>query len=148
MKFGLSQFGQPRSVVFVNGRQVPFHSWSVQMNGYGAADTFTLEVPFRILSELTGQTDLANTPSTETALLTNPDILVEIYVGYPSNPNKYGASDLTRIMYGYMDTVDIYLQTDVTNEGYYAELTGRNQVAPFMDYESTNKYPNLTSSAI
>ncbi|UNO48053.1 phage late control D family protein [Alicyclobacillus acidoterrestris] len=132
----------------MNGVRVPFHTWSVDLNGYGAADSFTLDVPFRILSELAGTTELALTPDFESDLFANPDILVEIYVGYPDDPSSYNTSDLTRIMYGYMDTLDVYLSAQNTTEGYYAELQGRNQIAPFMDTDMTNKYPNLTSSAI
>jgi hypothetical protein len=147
MTIGTFQYSQPRSIVIVNGKHVPFLSWSVDLNGYGAADTFTVDLPFRILPHLQGTTDLAITPDQASALFTNPDILVEIYVGYPSNPNSYNENDLTQIMYGYMDSADLYLQGD-GSQGYYIELQGRNQVAPFMDTQTTQKYPNLTSSAI
>jgi phage protein D len=142
--FGIAQYSQPRSIVIVNGKRVPFLSWQVDLNGYNAADTFTVTLPFRLLSHLAGTTDLANTPDHASALLTQADILVQIYVGYPRDPNNYNINDLTQIMYGYMDTVDITFNEN----GYQAQLQGRNQVAPFTDYKTTNKYPNLTSSAI
>ncbi len=145
-QFGTFQYSEPRAIVIVNGNRVPFFSYSVVENGYGAADTFSLELPFRILSNLTGVTDLANTPTDASSFFTEADILVEIYEGYPPDPNNYSINDLTQVIYGYMDNLDIYIQD--AEKGYYVQLQGRNQVAPFIDNESTNKYPNMTSSAI
>lgn len=137
-------FSHPRSIVKVNGVYVPFKTWDVNLNGYSAADTFDLTCPFRILDYLKGATILANTPDTETILLTQPDILVEIYGGYPSNPNNYNENDLTQLMYGYLDTVDFYGD----EQGERVQIQGRNEVGPFMDTKTTDKYPNQTSSAI
>lgn len=137
-------FSQPRSLVKVNGTIVPFHSWMVYQNGYSAADTFDLNLPFRVLRHLQGTTDLGNSPDQETILLTQPDILVEIYAGYPQNPNQYNVNDLTQMMYGYLDTVDFSLDS----QGERAEIHGRNQIGPFMDTKTTEKFPNKTSSAI
>jgi phage protein D len=137
-------YSQPRSIVKVNSVYVPFQTWDVNLNGYAAADTFDLTCPFRILDYLKGTTDLANTPTTETILLTQPDILVEIYGGYPSDPNNYNESDLTQLMYGYLDTVDFHFETS----GESVQIAGRNEVGPFMDTKTTDKFPNQTSSAI
>lgn len=137
-------FSRPRSIVKVNSTQVPFKSWTVELNGYAAADTFDVVLPFRVLDHLRGTTSLANTPDRETILLTQPDILVEVYAGYPSDPNNYSESDLTQLMYGYMDTDDFHFDA----QGDRVELTGRNQVGPFMDTKTTDKLPNKTSSQI
>ncbi|MCF8566917.1 hypothetical protein LLE49_19545 [Alicyclobacillus tolerans] len=137
-------FSRPRSVVIVNGTRVPFRTWSVDLNGYSAADTFDLTLPFRALDQLKGTTILANTTDQETVLLTQPDILVEIYVGYPRDPNNYDENDLTQLMYGYLDTADF----NFSSQGVNVEIQGRNQVGPFMDTKTTDKFPNLTSSAI
>lgn len=137
-------FGQPRSIVKVNSLYVPFKTWDVDLNGYAAADTFNLTCPFRILDYLKDTTNLANTPGTETILLTQPDILVEIYSGYPKNPFNYNENDLTQLMYGYLDTVDFYFD----EQGERVQIQGRNEVGPFMDTKTTDKFPNQTSSAI
>jgi hypothetical protein len=137
-------FSNPRSIVKVNGVIVPFRSWQVDQNGYSSADTFDLTLPFRVVDHLKGTTDLANSSDQESILLTQPDILVEIYAGYPSNPDRYNENDLTQLMYGYLDTVDFYFD----EQGERVEIQGRNQVAPFMDTKTTDKFPNLTSSAI
>lgn len=137
-------FSKPRSIVKVNNVSVPFQTWTVNLNGYSAADTFDVTLPFRVLNHLRGTTDLANTPDRETILLTQPDILVEIWVGYPANPDQYSESDLEQLIYGYMDTDDFYFDS----RGDRVELTGRNQVGPFMDTKTTEKLPNKTSSEI
>ena len=137
-------FSQPRSLIRVNNKIVPFQSWSVEQNSYSAADTFTLDLPFRVLDSLRGATDLINTPTQETILLTQSTILNEVYAGYPRDPNNYGISDLTQYTYGNLDTVDFYFD----EQGERIEIQGRNMVAPFMDNKTTEKFPNQTSSAI
>lgn len=137
-------FSQPRSIVKVNSIVVPFRTWDVSLNGYAAADIFNLTCPFRILDSLKGVTDLVNTPDKSTILLTQPDILVETYAGYPKDPNNYTVDDLTQLMYGYLDTVDFYLD----DQGERVQIAGRNQVGPFMDTKTTDKFPNQTSSTI
>lgn len=138
-------WSQPRSIVVVDGVRVPYNNWTVNLNGYSAADTFDVTLPFRVLSHLRGVSSLINTPDTETVLLTKPDILVEVYAGYPRDPNTYNEADLTQLIYGYMDTADFYF--DAT-QGVRVELQGRNQVGPFMDTKTTDKFPNRTSSSI
>lgn len=129
----------------MNSVRVPFNSWSVDLNGYAAADTFDVTLPFRVLDHLRGTSNLINTKDQETILLTQPDILVEAYAGYPKDANSYSEDDLTQLMYGYMDTADFYFDD---SEGARVELHGRNQVGPFMDTKTTDKFPNRTSSQI
>lgn len=137
-------YGKPRSIVKINGARVPFLNWEVDQNGYSSADTFRLTCPFRLVSTLRGnQPILANTPAQETILLTQPDVLVEIYAGYPQT-DTYNENDLTQIMYGYLDTVDF----NFNDRGEQVEIQGRNEVAPFMDTKTTDKFPNQTSSAV
>lgn len=138
------RYMQPRSIVHINGNKVPFRSWSVELNGFNSADTFNLSIPFRIWDNLKGTTDLANTITQESILLTQPDIKIEIWVGYPNDPDNYNENDLTKIMYGYLDSLDI----NFGSSGITAEIQGRNLVGSLMDVKTTQKWPNLTSSGI
>lgn len=134
----------PRSIVKVNNKVVPFYTCTVELNGYSAADTFDITLPFFITDNLEGSTDFANTPDQQSILLTKSKILVEVYAGYPDNPNHFNENDLTQLMYGYMDTANWTFD----EQGERVELQGRNQVAPFMDNKTTDKFPNKTSSSI
>ncbi|GIM47043.1 hypothetical protein DNHGIG_25920 [Collibacillus ludicampi] len=134
---------KPRSIVRIDGYRTWFNSWEVNLNSTHEADDFTLELPFRITRNQQ-QGYLVNTPEYTTYLFTKSDVLVEIFVGYPQNPQQFQESDLTRIMYGYMDTAEI--RADASGE--IVTLTGRNMIAPFLDNKTTEKYQNMTSSAI
>jgi hypothetical protein len=134
---------KPRSIVKLDGQSVYFLDWTVNLNSTHQADDFTINLPFRIDQNQT-QNYLVATPEKPSYLFTKSDVLVEIFVGFPRNPENYQSSDLKRIMYGNMDTAELNL----SNSGEVVTLTGRNRVAPFLDTKSTIKYQNMTSSAI
>ncbi|NRD80280.1 hypothetical protein HPT25_23440 [Bacillus sp. BRMEA1] len=133
----------PRSIVRLDGNSVNFINWTVNLNSTHEADDFTITLPFRMTTNL-AQGYLTATPDKASYLFTKSNVLVEVFVGFPKNPNKFQTSDLTRIMYGYMDTAEL----DFNDQGETVVVTGRNQMAPFIDTKSTIKYQNMTSSAI
>lgn len=133
---------KPRSIVRLDGNDVFFSNWNVNLNSTHQADDFQLELPFRTGRDIP-QGYLVNTPDYVSYLFTNPQVLVEIFVGYPSGAT-YQASDLTRIMYGYMDTAEL----NFSDQKESVLLSGRNMIAPFIDNKTTEKYQNMTSSAI
>jgi phage protein D len=133
----------PRSIVRLDGHSVNFIKWTVNLNSTHEADDFTITLPFKMTTNL-AQGYLSATPDKASYLFTNSNVLVEVFVGFPKNPDKFQTSDLTRIMYGYMDTAEL----DFSDQGETVVLTGRNMMAPFIDTKSTVKYQNMTSSAI
>lgn len=134
----------PHSIVRLDGHEIIFNSWRVNLNSTHVADDFTVEMPFRIAQDMGRQTYLNNTPNYASYLMTNPDVLVEIFVGYSGSAAMPSVGNLTRIMYGYMDDVKI----DLSEAGEKVTITGRNMVAPFLDNKTTQKYQNMVSSAI
>lgn len=135
----------PRAIAVVGGYQVPVKAFDVTANAFTAADTFVLDLPFQYGGKSTKDFILRNADNVASALVTDADVQVEIYVGQPKNPNSYGISDLYKIMNGFVDTFDFYGDDQ---EGTYVELTGRNMAAPLLDTYITSKWPNNTSSQI
>lgn len=140
-----------RGIAVVLGNQVRFNSFAVEQNGFSAADTFTLTLPFFIRDNANGEKLLANGPGFSTQLLTTDIIPVQLYVGYPRNPDEFTPADLTKIMDGFMDTDRLAL--GMTGET--MSLRGRNKVGGMIDTKvSTAKtdagstFPNRTASDI
>ena len=133
-----------RGIAVVNGYQVKFKEFSVEQNGFSAANSFELQLPFFVQDTQKGEMILANGPNFDSQLLEVDSIPVQLYVGKPKNPNQYTISDLTLLMNGYMDTA----RWEFRKSGEILSLRGRNIVGKMIDYKLDNKYPNLTSSAI
>lgn len=134
---------KPRSIVRLDGKSVNFLNWTVNLNSTHEADDFTITLPFKMAN--TGSKGyLSATPAYASYLFTSSDVLVEVFVGFPKNPDKFQTTDLVRIMYGYMDTAEL----DFSDQGETVVLTGRNKMGPFIDTKSTVKYQNMTSSAV
>jgi phage protein D len=133
----------PRSIVRIDGKEMWFNSWSVNLNSASQADDFSIEFPFRIMKEAT-PAYLINTIEHPSHLLVKSDILVEIFVGYPEDPGKFDASSLKRIMYGVVDSIEI----NCSSSGEIVSISGRNMVAAFLDHKTNGKFPNLTASEI
>lgn len=123
---------QPRGIFLLNGKQVDFIRLEIDTTTYFLADTFSATLPTS--GQPTG-IDVAYFAST-------PGMLIEIYLGFPPNPNAYTKEDLDRIIVAQVDEVDITLGVD------FVTLTGRDLTAKFIDNKTTQKYPNLTASQI
>ena len=135
-----------RAIVKVGNYEVTPDSFSVEQNGYTAADTFTLELPFFIKDQSTDRPVTASTPNGASIIVATADLLpVKIYIGFPKDPNSFTESDLTLVMDGTMDTADWDFGTD---NGEIVTLHGRNAVGKLIDTKISIKYQNMTSSAI
>jgi hypothetical protein len=125
---------QPRGLVKVNGAQLTgWLSFSVDNNTFYEPDKFTLHLS---MSGLPTAMD-ANWWSSTTS-----DITVEIFAGFPADPDNYGPSDLTSIFYGIADVPDFEWDDLII------EVTGRDLTSRFIDHKTSAKYINQTSSKI
>lgn len=132
---------QPRSIVKVgiggvnSGVVMPgWISWSVDNNSFYAADTF--RVTFAI-SQLPPQFNAA-----WWALQT--DVYVEIFAGFPANPDNgaYAATDLLSLIYGKTDEIVFDPVRRVI------ELNGRDLTSTLIDTKTTEKWKDQTASQI
>jgi hypothetical protein len=104
----------------------------VDTTTYFLADTFSLDLPIsKQSSELNDK-----------YLSSQNAIMVEIYAGFPKNPENYTKDELTLLIKGQLDEIE---ENDLERK---YTLTGRDLTSKFIDNKTTNKYPNLTSSQI
>jgi phage protein D len=126
---------QPRGTVTLNGTTVFFTSFEVDNNNFYEADTFECELP--LFGQPTG-IDLnwwANIS----------EIIVNIYAGFPVNPQSFTLNDLTNIFTGIVDNLEI---AEDSEHGLYIRLTGRSLAARLIDTKTTQKFLNQTASQI
>ena len=123
---------QPRSLIRVNDQQLLPISWEVNNNGYYQADTFEIELS---IDDLPASHDL-NWFCLQTALK------VEIFSGWPSDPNNPVAYELEQHMLGLVDD----MEPDLVNRT--LRLSGRDLSGQLIDTRTTDKYPNLTASQV
>lgn len=123
---------QPRALVYINGKLIPFTRARINEKSFYEADTFEVDLPLNALP-----------PDYELQYFSRTGaMLVEIYKGYPQNPASYTRSELTKFFTGQVDDVEPDL--DQTN----LNLIGRDLTAKFIDNKTTNKFQNLTASQI
>ena len=124
---------QPRGLIQINGARVEsWVNWSIESNSLYRADTFSLIFALHGLP--------AHHDAAWFAEQTKADI--EIFAGVPSDPDNFTASELTSLLQGRADEIE------VDWVGGLIEITGRDRTADFIDNKTTEKYPNLTSSQI
>jgi phage protein D len=123
---------QPRSIVRVAGVAIPFATWQCDNNSYFAADTFRVTFPISTL------------PSGYGAdwWFAQAQIEVEILVGFPADADNPQPSELLSLIYGRVDDLTLEL-TDTT-----IEVSGRDLTSVFIDTKTSQKFQNLTASAI
>jgi phage protein D len=124
---------RPRTIVKV-GNEIASAcvSWSIQSNSYEQADTFQITLAASALP----QDRDANWFSSQL------DLVVEIFAGFPSDPQKYDESDLASQIYGRVDSVEF--------DPVAAQLTlsGRDLTALFIDEQVTLQFQNMTASKV
>ncbi len=129
---------QPRGIVKItdsNGNSGYVDGWfsiEIDNNAYRSADTFRIVF---VISQLPAAYS-ANWFSVQTV------ISVEIFAGFPSDPNNYGVNDLTSLLYGNVDDVTI------DPVGGVIELSGRDLTALLIDTKTSEAFANNTSSQI
>ena len=75
-------------------------------------------------------------------LMTQPMLTIDIYIGFPSNPDAFNTGDLTHVMTGDIDEMSI----DPFNQ--VVSFSGRDLTSRFIDTKTYEKYANQTASNI
>lgn len=134
MSFSLvSGSRRPKGIVKVNGEQIThWIDFDVDNNNFFSADTFRCRFAG------------AGLPADRNAIWFSQqqDMFVELFIGFPPNPNNYSTADLTSWIYGQVDHIEI---NPVTNT---ITVDGRDLTRVFIDAKTTQKWPNQTSSQI
>lgn len=118
----------PRGILMVGGTAIDWTGWSIEHNGIYEAGTIRIDVP---------------APYAKWPWWTQmTEILVDVYAGFPSDPQNYGIADLTLLMTARIDELRLDPARSVLT------LSGRDLTSLFTDNKSDAKYPNMTSSAI
>jgi len=131
----LSQARNPRALIKINDmtvREVEYLEY-VENNFY-LSDSFHVKLPLYNLQEAI---DIEY-------LLSQPAILVELFVGFPSNPLSYGINDLQSLILGGINN----LKVRVFDSGGYIEFDGFDLSKKFIDNKTTQKYQYQTASNI
>lgn len=124
---------QPRGLLKINGELLD--GWTdiaADNNGFFSADTFSATL---IASRLPSDRDLAWFSQQQ-------DMFVELFFGFPQDPNNVQPSDLQSWIYGQVDDLQINLASGTI------QLAGRDLTRMFIDTKTTEKWPNQTSSQI
>ena len=76
--------------------------------------------------------------------MSQPAILVEVYIGFPNDINNFGINDLTKLIVGGIDQLNVH----IFENGGIVEFSGRDLTSKLLDNKTTDKFPNNTSSYI
>lgn len=124
---------QPRGLAIVNGQLVTgLVSFEVDQNSFYQADTFRATIA---LSAQPAATNWAWWAS-------QTKLVMELFAGFPVDPDNYTKSDLGSLILGNVDDIEIDPVADEIT------LSGRDFTSQFIDAQTSEKFPNLTSSAI
>lgn len=123
------QARQPRGIVKINGIRTAWISWELDNNAFYQADTF------RVRLALAAQPD-------PTIFAAASELDVEIFAGFPPDPDNYTEADLQSLIYGLVDDVSYDPVSAII------DLSGRDFTGVLIDSKTTEKWPNLTASQI
>jgi len=124
---------QPRGAIKINGAAVTgWTHWETDENEFYQPDTFSAHFA---LSGLPADRDLS-------WWATQVKIEVELFAGFPADPDAYTAADLDSVFFGVVDEISVDF-ADLT-----MEITGRDLTAPLVDHKTSEKYVNQTASEI
>lgn len=124
---------QPRTVIKVAGVEMRAgFSWEVDSNTFYEADTFRCVVVVSRLPEGYGVDWWYGQDQLD----------IEIFAGFPADPNNYTAGDLESIFYGRVEDDEWSPARGVI------EISGRDLTAELIDTKTSEAYPNLTASQI
>lgn len=124
---------QPRGLVKVNGARLT--GWvraDVDQNTFYEPDKFTLYLA------IGGLPNAMNADWWSTA----GQIEVEIFAGFPADPDSYGDGDLDSLFFGVVDEARVDWGTRTI------EVTGRDLTSKLIDHKTTEKYVNKTASEV
>lgn len=106
--------------------------WSVENNTYRHADTFSVSFAVSALPDNRKEDWFAK----------QQEISVEIFAGFPADPEQYGTADLTSLIYGMADGVEFDPVARTIH------LHGRDLTAKMIDTKITDVFLNRTASDI
>lgn len=123
----------PRGIVRINGAPLPgWIEFSVDNNTHRQADTWRVSYACGLLPKAQNAAWLSAQTRME----------VEIFAGYPTNPNQFSVSDLTSLVLGYCDRQDFDPERNVI------EMSGRDLTSEMIDAKAGEKFVNQKASAI
>jgi phage protein D len=123
----------PRMIVKVNGTTIQGAiDFEVNNNNFYGADTFNVTFAVSLLPPDRGVDWWA----------AQVEIYVEIFAGFPSDPQNFTTSDLDSLIYGQVDDIHYDPVSRVIS------VTGRDLTATMIDTKTTIKYQNLKASDI
>ena len=127
-----SQGRKPRGVVLVNNTVIPWESFEVDQNNFYVADKFRVEILINSLPKGINASYFGSSESLD----------VQIYSGFPSNPDQYSKSNLTELIEGNVDDVDY--------EPFKGKiiLSGRNFISYFLDTKTSETFGEQFSSDV
>jgi phage protein D len=130
----VGQLRQPRGAVKINGVEVPgWISFDTDANEFSSPDTFRVSFA---MSALPKDHSTAWWASQVAA------IFVELFAGFPADPDHYSSSELTSVFYGQVDDLDFDFD-DLT-----LHASGRDLTAALTDNKTSEKYINQTASQV
>lgn len=124
---------QPRGLAIINGVTVTgLVSFDVDNNSFYQADTFRATIALSAQPQATNWAWWASQKS----------MALELFAGFPPDPDNYTKSDLQSLILGNIDEIEIDPVADEIT------VTGRDFTSKFIDAQTNEKFMNLTSSAI
>ena len=124
---------QPRGLIQINGTTVPgWVEWEVDNNTFYQADTFRVTFAASYLPAAFGLPFWAGTVES----------YVEIFAGFPADPDNFSTTDLESLIYGRIDDVTYNPSAGVI------VVSGRDLTAAFIEAQTMEKWPNKTASDI
>lgn len=130
----MPSIAQPvRGAVKVNGTLIQgWTAFEVDNNSYSSADTFNCTFAANALANDRNAAWFSN----------QQDMFVELFVGFPVDPNRFTADELPRWIYGQVDKVSYDPENALIN------VSGRDLTRLFIDNKTTEKFQNKTASQI
>lgn len=120
----------------VNSMQMLWIDFEVNSNGFYQADTFRVSFPASGQHEdWDGKIDLSWWAQ-------QTDMTVEIFAGFPADPDRFTIGDLDLLIEGRVDDLSIDMPRGVVH------LSGRDFTGRLIDTKTTRKWKDQTSSAI
>jgi phage protein D len=125
----MSELRQPRSIVAINGGQMPFVSWETNNNGYYQADTFTVRLPLNKAQVAWWS---------ETAVM---DVIIYDATNV-KDPQNFSIANLSQRLQGAVDTIEVDpIQHSV-------RITGRDYTSKLIDTKVAPPSRNVTASDV
>lgn len=132
----VAQGRNPRALIKVNDFIVrKIDSLEYVENNYSQPDSFKCKLPlYDLHPEINAD-----------YWLSQPALLIEIFIGFPNDPINYGIGDLQSMVLGGINDLIV---CPFGPGGGYVEFNGFDLTKSFIDNKTTEKFPNLKASDI